>query len=459
MDNFPELSWFVIGLPIWVLLTQSAVRDILKYAYQTPRMTVHYLIFRMGYDICLCLATLSMCLRLSGIIPTSTPWVIVLIPLWIDGIFNSLYLAMAPGPGNVDDETLREYRSNMWYAALIHFGTFGLQAGLIALKVDGYVRGSWSNIFIPSFLALIFLVIALAGTSLHLMGVFCPSCLRLRTLIGAQRVVFGVLMLLALLAWMWLVCVFQSFEALVSALSDPKSRFHDYMGNILLPLIIVISATVVLLPLLVAGLVAAGVNQSALAAAAGRGNGRMEDSASLIPLVNSVLIVRQSSMYFKRVTDLLINTTSSQDSDSQYGEDRAEMGENSGRGKFCYVCEARPANAVLLECGHGGICYECGQGLVKQRVERSCPLCRVVIEHIIKLPEGSPCRIGQPVEVQEGFTVSVANLQTLFIPTTPTPMLGSRNQSESNSRNSSTERARNVSGENSSMADSREPPV
>jgi Zinc finger, C3HC4 type (RING finger) len=45
--------------------------------------------------------------------------------------------------------------------------------------------------------------------------------------------------------------------------------------------------------------------------------------------------------------------------------------------KLCYVCVAREANAVLLECGHGGVCYDCALGLVQQRRERSCPICRV----------------------------------------------------------------------------------
>jgi Zinc finger, C3HC4 type (RING finger) len=49
----------------------------------------------------------------------------------------------------------------------------------------------------------------------------------------------------------------------------------------------------------------------------------------------------------------------------------------AGAEKLCYVCEARDANAVLLECGHGGVCYECALGLVRQRRERSCPICRV----------------------------------------------------------------------------------
>jgi len=422
--NYNEnLSWYVVASPIWVLLFQSALRDLFKYAYQTPRMTIHYLLFRISYDILLSLALLNFCLRLNGIISDSVPWTVILIPLWIDGIFNSIYLALAPGPSNVDIETSREYRSNLWYAALIHFGSFGLQAGLISLKVDNFLRGSWSNIFIPSFLALIFLVIALAGTTLHLIGVFCPSCFRLRSLTGAQRVVFAVLLLLAMLAWMWLVCIFQSFETLVSTLSDPKISLADKSEEIIAPMIIVITATVILLPLLVAGLVAAGVNHSALATAAGQGSGHIpQPVVSLIPLANSVMMVRQSSMYFKRTQENLLNTNYESESQSEgekYHRDDSNSMSDKNLEKLCYVCESHPANAVLLECGHGGICYECGQGLVNQRTERSCPICREFIEHIVKLPEDSQGRIGRPFEVQEGVSVRICDARSMFIPSSP----------------------------------------
>jgi Zinc finger, C3HC4 type (RING finger) len=57
----------------------------------------------------------------------------------------------------------------------------------------------------------------------------------------------------------------------------------------------------------------------------------------------------------------------------------------AGAEKLCYVCEARDANAVLLECGHGGVCYECALGLVRQRRERSCPICRVSLTCVSSL--------------------------------------------------------------------------
>ncbi len=44
------------------------------------------------------------------------------------------------------------------------------------------------------------------------------------------------------------------------------------------------------------------------------------------------------------------------------------------RDNTCFVCMERPADAVLLECGHSGLCVECATVLWNQG--RRCPLCR-----------------------------------------------------------------------------------
>lgn len=34
--------------------------------------------------------------------------------------------------------------------------------------------------------------------------------------------------------------------------------------------------------------------------------------------------------------------------------------------KNCLICFANKPDAVLLNCGHGGICYECGVTIFKE---------------------------------------------------------------------------------------------
>jgi ABC-type Na+ efflux pump permease subunit len=89
---------------------------------------------------------------------------------------------------------------------------WGLQGGLIAAKLDGHLDGSWSNILIPTFLALIVLVIALAGSTLTLLGSFCPMMSRLSTLTRSQRIIAFTLLLILALVWAWVGCLFHSFE-------------------------------------------------------------------------------------------------------------------------------------------------------------------------------------------------------------------------------------------------------
>mmetsp|Transcript_5590 Transcript_5590/g.12092 ORF Transcript_5590/g.12092 Transcript_5590/m.12092 type:complete len:650 (+) Transcript_5590:34-1983(+) len=52
----------------------------------------------------------------------------------------------------------------------------------------------------------------------------------------------------------------------------------------------------------------------------------------------------------------------------------------------CLICyDARP-DAILLECGHSGLCVRCALNLKKREAQRPalCPICRGPIDHIVK---------------------------------------------------------------------------
>ena len=51
-------------------------------------------------------------------------------------------------------------------------------------------------------------------------------------------------------------------------------------------------------------------------------------------------------------------------------------GNEKGLGEACVICCDRIADAVLLPCGHGGLCFECGKRVGKQGAD--CHLCRKV---------------------------------------------------------------------------------
>jgi len=51
--------------------------------------------------------------------------------------------------------------------------------------------------------------------------------------------------------------------------------------------------------------------------------------------------------------------------------------------KECVICFANPKNCCFNPCGHLCCCYDCG---VKQALsKRSCPICRMTIQQVIKV--------------------------------------------------------------------------
>lgn len=66
------------------------------------------------------------------------------------------------------------------------------------------------------------------------------------------------------------------------------------------------------------------------------------------------------------------------------GEGLAAAGEGSGARSTCYICCERKADAVVMECGHGGMCFTCATHLANT-APHQCPVCRDPIHEILKL--------------------------------------------------------------------------
>ena len=50
--------------------------------------------------------------------------------------------------------------------------------------------------------------------------------------------------------------------------------------------------------------------------------------------------------------------------------------------KFCSICCTKPCDAILMECGHAGICYECACEMCKNI--KKCHICRDIIKRILQ---------------------------------------------------------------------------
>ena len=63
------------------------------------------------------------------------------------------------------------------------------------------------------------------------------------------------------------------------------------------------------------------------------------------------------------------------------GSDRSA---GSQDGDMCFICFSGPRDAVLLECGHGGLCFGCATRCMQMRFQE-CPICRQPISQIVQL--------------------------------------------------------------------------
>ena len=89
---------------------------------------------------------------------------------------------------------------------------------------------------------------------------------------------------------------------------------------------------------------------------------------------------------------------------SRFGDDDLEVAEAPAPSPshLCYVCCVARKNAVIMECGHGGICFECGKSLAS-RHPRNCPICRAPISAVLRVERREP---GSPhVFSPEGVVV------------------------------------------------------
>ena len=62
--------------------------------------------------------------------------------------------------------------------------------------------------------------------------------------------------------------------------------------------------------------------------------------------------------------------------------------QNKEEEDLCYVCENHVSNAILGECGHGGVCCECALKLIDQKNE--CMGCRKPVTAIYKIEDSDP---------------------------------------------------------------------
>lgn len=78
---------------------------------------------------------------------------------------------------------------------------------------------------------------------------------------------------------------------------------------------------------------------------------------------------------------------SCENSDDQHEENKSNVDFNSiniegsiENGRTCSICCEKEADAIIMHCGHGGVCFYCSCEMFKKT--KKCHICRAIIEQI-----------------------------------------------------------------------------
>jgi len=83
-----------------------------------------------------------------------------------------------------------------------------------------------------------------------------------------------------------------------------------------------------------------------------------------------------------RVVGDVLKAVPSSDGLSETARDDVDGGE--GAEDKCWICFDGPRDAVLLECGHGGMCASCAKRVLRRK-GRFCPMCRQPVVQMVQL--------------------------------------------------------------------------
>ena len=66
----------------------------------------------------------------------------------------------------------------------------------------------------------------------------------------------------------------------------------------------------------------------------------------------------------------------------------------------CYICFTARPDACFMECGHGGLCFDCASLIARKR-PHACPFCRNRIAQVLRIT-------GPPAVLRQGHTISLS---------------------------------------------------
>lgn len=94
-------------------------------------------------------------------------------------------------------------------------------------------------------------------------------------------------------------------------------------------------------------------------------------------------VLKLSNTYYRPATEQEIKQAKKNKFTGDLREDsEADIGDHKEEGVKCIICCKEAPDSVFMQCGHGGICFECGQEI---RKKQECHMCRQRIKGLLKV--------------------------------------------------------------------------
>lgn len=104
------------------------------------------------------------------------------------------------------------------------------------------------------------------------------------------------------------------------------------------------------------------------------------EPVKLVSEIKDTYMMRMSLTYYKLIENYEGNQVESPLSPTEHS---SLLKKEAHEESLCYICCSNEANGVIINCGHGGVCYDCLFDYINRKDE--CMECRTKVESLLKL--------------------------------------------------------------------------
>eukprot|EP00298_Acanthocystis_sp_HF-20_P029370 c8248_g1_i1.p1 GENE.c8248_g1_i1~~c8248_g1_i1.p1 ORF type:complete len:519 (+),score=112.96 c8248_g1_i1:138-1694(+) len=394
LENRIQISWTRVFSPIIIASIIETIVNVFKLSKAEKVLEAHddkkFLLWPFKSALLDGIGTIFLVIMISQVLDKSItkPLSVILFPFWICVTICSI-LKLISG----SQPTIREMGESKQglLAGLCYFAYRGVGPFIVCLKIDGLIDANWILIFVPWWVPLFGLsIVSLCfcfsvPCLISCFNPFSRSNLRFpideNSRIEFQRV--WILYMTCNTSSSLLICV-SSFSFLLFLVRKLMHGNEVSYTQILFPLFVLFAYHLIVEPILISQRKKwFKIRKFFQALERLLPNTQIDDeSRTNIVLTQSTseTLLQLSSNVFQNI---LVSTFPQIDFESKW-RDLSECNSQNINCEQCYVCMTNSQNAVLMNCGHGGICFTCGSRLLNN-LNPECPLCRQKVDRVLQL--------------------------------------------------------------------------